>query len=124
MTAHAERLGWVTLFAVKRRTAIAMAWLLAVAAPANGQSQPAEQGTRAGAIADQQREKAKDLKVYEPNEAEIWVRQLEELLTGGTMRWHPFFDSAYRGGGLLVLCRAASSLTRPRLACQNSTSFW
>jgi len=67
-------------------------------------AQPAtpEQETRAGLIAGQQQEKAKDLKPYEPNKAERWVKQLEQMVFGGEMRWHPFFESAYRGGGFTL----------------------
>ena len=58
--------------------------------------------TRAETIADQQQEKASQQQRYTPNKAERWVKQAEELLTGDVASWHPFFDSAYRGGGFTV----------------------
>lgn len=67
-------------------------------------AQPAtpEQETRAGLIADQQQEKAKDLEPYAPNRAERWVKEIEHLMFGGQLKWHPFFESAYRGGGFTL----------------------
>jgi hypothetical protein len=58
--------------------------------------------TRAGRLAAQQQEKAKELKPYAPNKAELWVKKVEEQLFGGALHWHPFFTSAYRGGGFTL----------------------
>lgn len=78
------------------------ACLLFGATLAHAQSPPADEDTRAAAIAAQQQEKAGDLRPYEPNRAEQWVRQAQELLTGQNLQWHPFFESAYRGGGFTL----------------------
>jgi hypothetical protein len=59
-------------------------------------------GTRAAMIAAQQQEKAKTVRPYEPNKAEIWVKELEEQFLLGNMKLHPFFDSAYSGGGFTL----------------------
>jgi hypothetical protein len=61
-----------------------------------------DQETRAGLIAGQQQEKAKDLKPYQPNKAERWVKEAEQIVFGGQLHWHPFFESAYRGGGFTL----------------------
>ena len=58
--------------------------------------------TRAGRIAADQQAKAKDLKPYAPNKAEVWVKELEQTFLSGQLRWHPYFESAYRGGGFTL----------------------
>ena len=50
----------------------------------------------------QQQEKATQLKPYEPNKAELWVKKLEEQFLTGSLHWHPFFTSAYAGGGFTL----------------------
>jgi hypothetical protein len=84
------------------RWALICACLLGGAADAQAQSAQAEDDTRAGRIAQQQQAKASDLKPYEPNKAERWVKEVEEILMSGNMHWHPFFESAYRGGGFTL----------------------
>ena len=42
------------------------------------------------------------LKPYEPNKAEVWVAKLEEQFITGSLNWHPFFVSAYSGGGFTL----------------------
>ena len=69
---------------------------------AQAQQAPSAGDTRAAQIARQQQEKAKQAKPYEPNKGEIWVKKLEEQFITGNMRWHPFFQSAYRGGGFTL----------------------
>ena len=39
---------------------------------------------------------------YEPEQAERIFHRLDTVLTGGRLRWHPFFDSAYSGGGFTL----------------------
>ena len=63
---------------------------------------PADADTRAGRIAAEEQAKAKELKPYGPNTAEVWVKKLEEQFLTGSLRWHPFFDSAYSGGGFTL----------------------
>ena len=48
------------------------------------------------------RKKPKSLKPYEPNKAEVWVAKLEEQFITGSLHWHPFFTSAYAGGGFTL----------------------
>jgi hypothetical protein len=76
--------------------------LLCAVSIASGQPQSPDPETRAGLIAADQQEKAKDLQPYRPNKAERWVKELEETFLSGQFRWHPFFESAYRGGGFTL----------------------
>jgi hypothetical protein len=79
------------------------AGLLSTVPHAHAQSPTAPAGdTRAGQIAVRQAEKAKALQPYAPNKAELWVKQLEEQLMGGGLKWHLFFESAYAGGGFTL----------------------
>ena len=80
--------------------AIICASMVCVAGAARAQSP--EAGTRAAQIAAQQQEKAQATKPYEPNKAEVWVKKLEEQFLTGALHWHPFFDSAYAGGGFTL----------------------
>jgi hypothetical protein len=72
------------------------------ATPAQAQPPIGPADTRAGALAQAKAEKAKDVRVYEPNTAEVWLDRTEKLLLTGGLRFHPFFDSAYAGGGFTL----------------------
>src|SRR4029453_17046507 len=39
---------------------------------------------------------------YQPGAAEKYLDYAEDLLTSGELHWHPFFDSAYSGGGFTL----------------------
>jgi len=84
------------------RHLIVCACLLGIATESRAQSGAPEADTRAGLIAGQQQEKSTHLKPYEPDKAERWVKQAEQLLNGGEIKWHPFFENAYRGGGFTL----------------------
>ena len=87
---------------------------MATAMPAAAQAPPsnvpdteappqATQGqTRQGAIEREQADKAQKLHPYVPNKGEAVFDRLDALLEGGRLRWHPFFDSAYSGGGFTL----------------------
>ena len=72
------------------------------ATPAQAQPPSGTLDTRAAALAQAKAEKAKTVQVYEPNKAEMWLDRAETLLLAGGLRWHPFFDSAYAGGGFTL----------------------
>jgi hypothetical protein len=72
------------------------------AATAGAVAQPAEPDTRAGVIAAEQAAKSQVLKPYAPNKAEAILDMVEEQFLTGSMKWHPFFDNAYQGGGFTV----------------------
>ena len=73
--------------------------------PANGttSAEAVQQApTRQAEIEREQAEKNAKLHPYVPNKAEAVFNRLDEILEGGMLRWHPFFDSAYSGGGFTL----------------------
>jgi hypothetical protein len=83
-----------------RCAAVFCASIVCMAGAARAQQPAAD--TRAARVAAEQQEKAKQLKPYEPNKAEVWVAKLEEQFITGSLHWHPFFTSAYAGGGFTL----------------------
>jgi hypothetical protein len=57
--------------------------------------------TRAAIIEQSQAEKAAKLQPYKPGAAEYWLNYAETMLTTG-MHFHPYFESAYSGGGFTM----------------------
>jgi len=68
--------------------------------PEGGQAAPA--GTRQAAIEQEQAAKVPNLQPYKPNKAEALFQRFDTIIEGGTPRWHPFFESAYSGGGFTL----------------------
>jgi Omp85 superfamily domain len=58
--------------------------------------------TREAAIEQEQAEKVKALHPYVPGKAEALFNRAEDILVNGVPRWHPFFTSAYYGGGFTL----------------------
>lgn len=83
-----------------RAGGIVVALLLCAAGAVRAQE--AQPATREEAIAAEQKTKAETLRPYRPNRVEAFVNRLEESLATGPHHLHPFFDSAYNGGGLTV----------------------
>jgi hypothetical protein len=73
-----------------------------VAGPARAVAQEAQAPTREATIEETQADKVKDLHPYVPNKAERVMNRLENAIINGPPRWHPFFDSAYPGGGFTL----------------------
>jgi outer membrane protein assembly factor BamA len=69
---------------------------------AEGAAGQPQSTTRQGAIEQEQAAKAKALHPYTVNKAERIFQRVDTILEGGTIRWHPFLDSAYRGGGFTL----------------------
>jgi hypothetical protein len=65
-------------------------------------AQAPEPTTRQAVIEQAQAEKSKDLRPYVPNKGERIAGRLENILTGQGKHFHPFFESAYSGGGFAV----------------------
>jgi hypothetical protein len=61
-----------------------------------------EPATREAAIEEAQGEKVNTLHPYVPGKVEGVLNRVEEILTNGSPRWHPFFESAYYGGGFTL----------------------
>ena len=83
------------------------AWLGAVLVLASWQSAPAsaqetETPTRTSLIEQAQAEKARALQPYTPGAAEKYLDYAENYLLNGKLTWHPFFHSAYAGGGFTM----------------------
>jgi hypothetical protein len=60
--------------------------------------QPATPATREAVIEQAQVEKGSELHPYTPGEGERLMDKAGHILDNG-LTWHPFFESAYRGGG-------------------------
>lgn len=84
-------------------TAVASAQGPAATEPAAAQpTQTAPASTRQDAIEQEQAAKVATLHPYTPAKGERIFRRIDTVLEGGTLRWHPFFDSAYSGGGFTL----------------------
>ena len=90
----------VTLVAL----AVATTRQAAAQGPANAasESQTAPAPSREEEIERQQAVKVQNLRAYTPTRAERIFQRIDTILEGGTLRWHPFLDSAYKGGGFTL----------------------
>jgi len=70
--------------------------------PPSDAAQAAQATSRQGEIEQEQAEKSKNLRPYTPNRAEKLFQRVDTVLEGGTIRWHPFFENAYAGGGFTL----------------------
>ena len=68
-----------------------------VAPPQTGQA-----SSRQAAIEQEQAAKVPTLHPYLPNTGEKIFDRLDTILEGGGLRWHPFFENAYSGGGFTL----------------------
>jgi len=65
-------------------------------------AQAAQAPTRQAEIEREQAAKVSNLHPYEVNRAEKLFQRVDTILEGGTLRWHPFFENAYSGGGFTL----------------------
>jgi hypothetical protein len=65
-------------------------------------AQEQEPPTREAAIEQQQAVKLSTLKPYTANKAEAIFNKFDAVLAGTQLRWHPFFENAYSGGGFTL----------------------
>jgi hypothetical protein len=75
---------------------------LAAGAATSVFAQDAQTPTREAALAQAQAEKVPTLHPYVPGKAEGLFNRAEDVLVNGVLRWHPFFESAYYGGGFTL----------------------
>jgi Omp85 superfamily domain len=68
---------------------------------ASASAQTPDPDTRTSMLERAQAEKATQLYPYVPNRVEKYLGQAETILTTA-LKWHPFFDSAYSGGGFTL----------------------
>jgi len=86
-----------------RRFAAGAALSIATAVPRVAAAQDeAGPPTRTATIEQAQEEKAKTLHPFEPGRVERTLDQVENTLLNGGISFHPFFDSAYSGGGFTL----------------------
>jgi hypothetical protein len=76
--------------------------LLAACLAAPAAAQEPETATRASLIEQAREEKAAAAQPYKPGAAEKYLDYAENFLKSGQLHWHPFFNSAYAGGGFTV----------------------
>ena len=74
---------------------------LVVLSAGTAAAQETQPPTREQAIEQAQAEKDKVLHPVVPTKAEYWLDKAESILSDG-MRWHPFFENAYSGGGFTL----------------------
>jgi len=76
--------------------------MLLVGAATTAPAQTPEPDTREAVIEEAQAAKAPTEHPYVPGAGERLMNKVETILVGTTPHWHPFFDSAYRGGGFTL----------------------
>jgi Omp85 superfamily domain len=77
-----------------------LAFVIGAANAALAQSpEPQQPETRQSTIENTAAEKAKSLHPYEVTTAEKVTAKIERRFTNETLKWHPYLQSAYRGGG-------------------------
>jgi hypothetical protein len=67
--------------------------------------------TRQAAIEAQQAAKSRALDVYTPTRGERIFRRADALISGATITWHPYFQSAYSGGGFTLGAGRATAVS-------------
>jgi hypothetical protein len=70
------------------------------ATPAGAQAAPA--ASRQSVIEQEQAARVAQLRPYTPNKVEKYFERFDAVIAGGTLKWHPFFESAYSGGGFTL----------------------
>ena len=58
--------------------------------------------SRQAAIEQEQAAKQQVLHPYTPNKVEKYFERFDAVIAGGNLKWHPFFESAYSGGGFTL----------------------
>ena len=102
MHAHAVlRLFTIVTLAVGSTTAVAAQGPLSPP-PAATPEQTSQAPSRQAAIEQEQAAKVPLLHPYVPDKGEAIFQRIDTILIGGTLRWHPFFESAYSGGGFTL----------------------
>jgi surface antigen Omp85-like protein len=86
----------------RRRTGRLVEIALVVTIALSGATAAHGQDSREAEIAQAKAEKKKEVRPFEPSKAEKIVDRAEDLLLSGELHWHPFFDSAYAGGGFTL----------------------
>src|SRR6185295_18214016 len=75
---------------------------MAIGAPRSVEAQENDAATREAALEQKQIEKVETLHPYTPGKLEGLLNRAEDILVNGVPRWHPYFESAYYGGGFTL----------------------
>jgi hypothetical protein len=81
---------------------VCLAGLPTAAAGQDAAPQDGAAATRQALIEREQAAKESTLHPYVPGRVETFLNRFEETLASGGRGWHPFFDSAYSGGGFTL----------------------
>ena len=84
------------------RRSILLALVAIVGSAGIADAQQPEPTTRTAVIEQSKAEKARSLTPYVPNRGERLGARIERVLTGEGRHGHPFFESAYSGGGFAL----------------------
>lgn len=79
-----------------------LACATALLGPVRTASAQAQEPSRIGIIEQAQAEKVKTLHPYPVTTGERIMNKVEDIIVGGGLKWHPFFENAYRGGGFAL----------------------
>jgi surface antigen Omp85-like protein len=85
--------------------ALALSFTLLAPRVANAQDGGSPQdpaSTRAAVIEQSQAEKAADLHPFTPTRMEAFIENVEQAMLNNSLRIHPYFESAYAGGGFTM----------------------
>ena len=87
-----------------RRSGLLRLSIVAVLVAGLSSSAAAQQAepTRQATIEQAQAAKVKDLRPPVPTGGERAINKVEDILVSGGLKWHPFFQSAYAGGGFTL----------------------
>jgi hypothetical protein len=80
----------------------ALALSIVLAAPLAAAQEATDPPTRAAVMEQAQAQKATALHPFVPNKVEQVLGNVESVLVSGNLHVHPFFDSAYSGGGFTL----------------------
>ena len=87
----------------RRHRVLAVAvWLALAFLPSLVAAQDLATTSRTAVIEQAKAEKVAASRPYEPGKVEAAIDRAEDILRTGGLHWHPFFDSAYAGGGFTL----------------------
>jgi len=81
---------------------VVLALLAIVVAAPRSAAQETEPQTRTAVIEREKTEKSGAVEQYRPGKVEQWLDSAEDLFLTGRLKVHPFFQSAYSGGGFTL----------------------
>lgn len=86
----------------RHRVVAVAVWLAIAAVPLEVMAQDEAPTSRVGVIEQAIAKKGAVLEPYEPNKVEDTIDRAEDIFLSGRLHWHPFFESAYAGGGFTL----------------------